>query len=91
MAQDPTVNGTAPDGAGGEGEERWGGVASWSIRRPVGTLMLTAVILVLGAMFISRLPLDLLPRIVAAAPPHDPLVAPRKNPTAPRGGQPAAR
>jgi CzcA family heavy metal efflux pump len=40
------------------------GVASWSIRRPIGTLMLTSVILVLGAMFISRLPLDLLPRIV---------------------------
>jgi hydrophobe/amphiphile efflux-1 (HAE1) family protein len=40
------------------------GIASWSIRRPVGTLMLTSVILVLGGMFIQRLPLDLLPRII---------------------------
>ena len=42
---------------------RWG-LASWSIRRPIGTLMLTSVVLVLGAMFLGRLPLDLLPRIV---------------------------
>ncbi|MGZ8470218.1 MAG: efflux RND transporter permease subunit [Gemmatirosa sp.] len=40
------------------------GIASWSIQRPIGTVMLTAVILVLGGLFISRLPLDLLPRIV---------------------------
>ena len=40
------------------------GVASWSIRRPVGTLMLTSVVLVLGWMFVARIPLDLLPRIV---------------------------
>lgn len=64
MAQEPDVNGAVPEAIEGEGEKRWSGVASWSIRRPVGTLMLTAVILVLGAMFITRLPLDLLPRIV---------------------------
>jgi hydrophobe/amphiphile efflux-1 (HAE1) family protein len=46
------------------GERRWTGVASWAIRRPIGTLMLTSVILVLGAIFITRLPLDLLPKIV---------------------------
>jgi len=40
------------------------GIASWSIRRPIGTLTLTSVILVLGWLFVSRLPLDLLPRIV---------------------------
>ena len=44
--------------------QRRAGLASWSIKRPIGTLMLTAVILVLGAMFVSRLPLDLLPRII---------------------------
>ena len=41
-----------------------GGVAGWAIRRPIGTLMLTSVILVLGGLFVGRLPLDLLPRIV---------------------------
>ena len=40
------------------------GVASWSIRRPIGCIMLTSVILVLGLTFVGRLPLDLLPRIV---------------------------
>ena len=40
------------------------GIASWSIQRPIGTVMLTSVILVLGSLFIQRLPLDLLPRIV---------------------------
>ena len=37
---------------------------SWSIRRPIGTLALASVMLVLGVIFVSRLPLDLLPRIV---------------------------
>ena len=46
-----------------EGRRR-GGVASWAIRRPIGTVMLTAVILVLGTVFVGQLPLDLLPRIV---------------------------
>lgn len=40
------------------------GLSSWSIRRPIGTLALTSVMLVLGAMFVTRLPLDLLPRII---------------------------
>jgi hydrophobe/amphiphile efflux-1 (HAE1) family protein len=46
-----------------EGRRR-GGVSSWAIRRPIGTVMLTAVILVLGTVFVGQLPLDLLPRIV---------------------------
>lgn len=37
---------------------------SWAIRRPIGTLALASVMLVLGVIFVSRLPLDLLPRIV---------------------------
>src|SRR5688572_19718314 len=44
--------------------KRWRGLPSWSIRRPIGTLMITSVVLVLGTMFLGRLPLDLLPRIV---------------------------
>lgn len=40
------------------------GLPSLSIRRPVGTLMLTSVIVVLGVIFLTRLPLDLLPRIM---------------------------
>ncbi len=40
------------------------GVSSWAIRRPVGTIMLTLVALVLGLFFVSGLPLDLLPQIV---------------------------
>jgi hydrophobe/amphiphile efflux-1 (HAE1) family protein len=43
---------------------RRGVLPSWAIRRPIGTLMLTSVVLVLGALFLQRLPLDLLPRIV---------------------------
>ncbi|HEX5581493.1 MAG TPA: efflux RND transporter permease subunit, partial [Gemmatimonadaceae bacterium] len=46
------------------GKPKRGAIASWSIRRPIGTVMLTSVVLVLGAIFASGLPLDLLPRIV---------------------------
>ena len=44
--------------------DKRGGIPSAAIRRPIGTVMLTSVVLVLGAMFVSDLPLDLLPRIV---------------------------
>jgi hydrophobe/amphiphile efflux-1 (HAE1) family protein len=49
---------------GPEGPRRRSGIASWAIRRPIGTVMLTAVILVLGTVFVGQLPLDLLPRII---------------------------
>jgi len=39
------------------------GLASWAIRRPIGTVMLTATLLILGLVFIGRLPVDLLPQI----------------------------
>jgi hydrophobe/amphiphile efflux-1 (HAE1) family protein len=39
------------------------GLPSLSIRRPVGTVMLTLVVIVLGFFFLGRLPLDLLPSI----------------------------
>src|SRR5690625_7555469 len=49
----------------GQGERRTGGgVPSWAIRRPIGTIMLSSVIIVLGFFFLSGLPLDLLPSIV---------------------------
>jgi hydrophobe/amphiphile efflux-1 (HAE1) family protein len=40
------------------------GISSAAIRRPIGTLMLTSVVLVLGLFFLRGLPLDLLPSIV---------------------------
>ncbi|HEX6589525.1 MAG TPA: efflux RND transporter permease subunit [Longimicrobiales bacterium] len=40
------------------------GIASWAIRRPIGTLMVSTVAVVLGLFFLSQLPLDLLPNIV---------------------------
>ncbi|HEX5726505.1 MAG TPA: efflux RND transporter permease subunit, partial [Longimicrobiaceae bacterium] len=39
-------------------------LSSWAIRRPIGTLMLSSVIVVVGLFFLGRLPLDLLPSIV---------------------------
>ena len=44
--------------------EKRRGVASWSISRPIGTLMITSTLLVLGVVYVGRLPVDLLPRIV---------------------------
>ena len=44
-------------------DERWKGVASWSIRRPIGTIVLTMVVLVLGSVLVGDIPLDLLPKI----------------------------
>src|SRR5688500_4976176 len=46
-------------------DERWKGIASWSIRRPIGTIVLTMVVLVLGSVLVGDIPLDLLPRIPA--------------------------
>jgi len=39
------------------------GLASLAIRRPVGTLAIASVVLVLGMFFVNRLPIDLLPQI----------------------------
>ncbi|HSA56709.1 MAG TPA: efflux RND transporter permease subunit [Gemmatimonadaceae bacterium] len=44
--------------------EKRRGIASWSISRPIGTLMITSTLLVLGVVYVGRLPVDLLPRIV---------------------------
>ena len=40
------------------------GIASWAISHPIGTVMLTSTLLVLGIVYVGRLPVDLLPRIV---------------------------
>ncbi len=40
------------------------GIASWSISRPIGTIMVTSTLLVLGIVYVGRIPVDLLPRIV---------------------------
>jgi CzcA family heavy metal efflux pump len=44
--------------------KQYRGLPSFAIRRPIGTLMLTAVVVVLGLFFLSGLALDLLPSIV---------------------------
>lgn len=48
--------------AGDEG--RRSGLASLSIRRPIGVLAATSVIVVVGLFYVGQLPLDLLPQIV---------------------------
>jgi hydrophobe/amphiphile efflux-1 (HAE1) family protein len=39
-------------------------IPSWSIRRPIGTIMISAVTVVLGLFYLRQLPIDLLPSIV---------------------------
>lgn len=46
----------APTSAGG-------GLAGLAVRRPVGTLALASVVLVLGLFFVGRIPIDLLPTV----------------------------
>lgn len=43
---------------------RRGGLAAWSIRHPVSTLMLTLTAVVLGVFALGRLSIDLLPHII---------------------------
>ena len=43
---------------------RTGGLASWSIRRPVSVLMLTLTVIVLGFFSLGKLGIDLLPHII---------------------------
>ena len=40
------------------------GLSSWAINRPIGTVMLTATLLVMGLVYVGRIPVDMLPRIV---------------------------
>lgn len=43
--------------------QRREGIASHAIRRPIGTMAITAVVIVLGFFYLDRLPVDLLPEI----------------------------
>lgn len=43
---------------------RSGGVASWCIRNPISTVMLTLTAIVLGVFALGRLSVDLLPRLI---------------------------
>ncbi len=45
------------------GSRQRGGPAGLAIRRPVGTLAIASVVVVLGLFFVERLPVDLLPNI----------------------------
>ncbi len=45
------------------GGHRKEGIASHAIRRPIGTMAITSVVIVLGFFFLDRLPVDLLPEI----------------------------
>jgi CzcA family heavy metal efflux pump len=51
-------------GAGVRGARYYRGLSHASIRRPVGTLAIASVVLVLGLFFVDRLPINLLPEIV---------------------------
>ncbi|HEC28693.1 MAG TPA: efflux RND transporter permease subunit [Gammaproteobacteria bacterium] len=41
-----------------------GGVAAWSIRHPIGVIMLTLAVVILGLFSLGRLSVDLLPNII---------------------------
>ncbi len=43
---------------------RTGGLAAWSIRRPVSVIMLTLAVMMLGLFALQRLGIDLLPHII---------------------------
>ena len=43
---------------------RSGGLASWSVRRPIAVVMLALTVVVLGLFSLDRLAIDLLPHII---------------------------
>ena len=47
----------------GESQKEYKGVSSSSIRRPIGTMAIASVVIVLGFFFLDRLAVDLLPEI----------------------------
>ncbi|TVQ05420.1 MAG: efflux RND transporter permease subunit [Balneolaceae bacterium] len=50
------------ESAGLSGKENTG-ISAWAIRRPVSTIAITSVVIVIGILFAGRLPVDLLPLI----------------------------
>lgn len=47
----------------GDSSKKQSGISSWSIRRPISTLAITSVVMVLGVLFSGRLAVDLMPQI----------------------------
>jgi multidrug efflux pump subunit AcrB len=44
-------------------QKEYRGISSWAIRRPISTIAITSVVIVLGILFSGRLPVDLMPQI----------------------------
>ncbi len=47
----------------GDSSGKYRGISSWSIRRPISTIAITSVVIVLGILFSGRLAVDLMPQI----------------------------
>jgi hydrophobe/amphiphile efflux-1 (HAE1) family protein len=60
---DSAARGDSTTPTAGRPHRDYRGLPSLAIRRPVGTVMLTSVVIVLGFFFLGKLPLDLLPSI----------------------------
>ncbi|MDG5767541.1 efflux RND transporter permease subunit [Balneolales bacterium ANBcel1] len=52
-----------PENRSSSPDTPYGGISSVAIRRPISTLAISAVVLVLGLLFFGRLPVDLLPQV----------------------------
>ena len=46
-----------------DSSKKYRGISSWSIRRPISTIAITSVVIVLGILFSGRLAVDLMPQI----------------------------
>lgn len=46
-----------------DSSKKQNGISSWAIRRPISTLAITSVVMVLGVLFSGRLAVDLMPQI----------------------------
>lgn len=46
-----------------DSSKKQSGISSWAIRRPISTLAITSVVMVLGVLFSGRLAVDLMPQI----------------------------
>ena len=46
-----------------DSSKKYRGISSWAIRRPISTIAITSVVIVLGILFSGRLAVDLMPQI----------------------------
>jgi len=44
-------------------QKKFSGISSWAVERPIGTMSLATVLIILGILFSGRLPLSLLPEV----------------------------